>query len=134
MLKNFNMKILLLLFISIFAFNSCNTEPKEIIVKKERVKTTKKSQKVIPNKSLKVKVSGMMCEMGCGGSIRTELKAGGGIDRVIYDFKDGEKEQFTEIRYDDRLTDQSKIVNLIEAIQEGKFKVTQVIENSNFSI
>ena len=128
------MKILLLFFIFIFAFNSCNNESNEIIVKKERVKTTKKSQKVIPNKSLKVKVSGMMCEMGCGGSIRTELKTNGGIDRVIYTFVEGEEEQYAEIRYDDRLTDQSKIVNLIESIQEGKFKVTKVIENSNFTI
>ena len=128
------MKTFIFVFLASFIFNSCNSEPKEIIVKKERGKTTKKSQKVIPNKSLKVKVSGMMCEMGCGGSIRTELKAGGGIDRVIYDFKDGEKEQFAEIRYDDRITDQGKIVKLIEAIQDGKFKVAEVIENSNFSI
>ena len=128
------MKTFIFVLLSLIIFNSCNSEPKEIIVKKERVNTTKKTQKVIPNKCLKVKVTGMMCEMGCGGSIRTELKAGGGIDRVIYDFKDGEKEQFAEIRYDDRITDQGKIVKLIEAIQDGKFKVAEVIENSNFSI
>lgn len=128
------MKTFIFVFLASIIFNSCNSEPKEIIVKKERVKTTNKSQKVVPNKCLKVKVSGMMCEMGCGGSIRTELKAGGGIDRVIYDFKEGEKEQFAEIRYDDRITDQGKIVKLIEAIQDGKFKVAEVIENSNFSI
>ena len=128
------MKTFIFVLLSLIIFNSCNSEPKEIIVKKERVNTTKKTQKVIPNKCLKVKVTGMMCEMGCGGSIRTELKAGGGIDRVIYDFKDGDKEQIAEIRYDDRITDQSKIVKLIEVIQDGKFKVAQVIENSNFSI
>ena len=128
------MKTFIFVLLSLIIFNSCNSEPKEIIVKKERVNTTKKTQKVIPNKFLKVKVTGMMCEMGCGGSIRTELKAGGGIDRVIYDFKDGEKEQFAEIRYDDRITDKGKIVKLIEAIQDGKFKVAEVIENSNFSI
>ena len=128
------MKTFTFILLSLIIFNSCNSEPKEIIVKKERVNTTKKTQKVIPSKCLKVKVTGMMCEMGCGGSIRTELKAGGGIDRVIYDFKDGEKEQIAEIRYDNRITDQSKIVKLIEAIQDGKFKVAEVIENSNFSI
>ena len=128
------MKTFIFVLLSLIIFNSCNSEPKEIIVKKERVNTTKKTQKVIPNKCLKVKLTGMMCEMGCGGSIRTELKAGGGIDRVIYDFKDGDKEQIAEIRYDDRITDQSKIVKLIEVIQDGKFKVAQVIENSNFSI
>ena len=43
---------------------------------------------LVPNRILTAEIEGMVCEIGCGGSIRKELKATGGVSEVTFDYEE----------------------------------------------
>ncbi len=103
-------------------FFSCSTEPKEILVKREHVTVTNTKQ-VIADKMVEMEISGMSCEMGCGGSIRKALKETGGVHRVQYDFVEGRTKQTAKISFDSKLVNVDQMVKLIEELNDQQFSV-----------
>jgi copper chaperone CopZ len=101
-------------------FISCSSEPN--VVHLRTVKGQKKEVvKVQANRMLTVEIEGMSCEMACGGSIRTNLKATGAVDRVQFDFVDGRTIQKAFISYDDTQISDEEMVKLIETINDKQF-------------
>ena len=76
----------------------------------------------------------MVCSMGCGGSIRKELKSTGAVSRVEVDFDEEKEKQTVKITYDNRLISKKEIVDRIEKLNKGQFTVSVIgstfIENS----
>lgn len=95
----------------------------------------KKEEVAISNETLVTEVEGMVCSMGCGGSIRKELKSTGAVSRVEVDFDEEKEKQTVKITYDNRLISKKEIVERIEKLNKGQFSVSVIgstfVENSN---
>ena len=118
-----------LFFIAAFLF-SCDftsKENKEVILRREKVKQAAKPEKQhLSNKILELDVEGMSCEMGCGGAIRTGVIEMGGVERVRFDFVEGEKKQRTFITFDDNQIKKEKIIDAIKELNDKQFSVHEV--------
>jgi len=86
----------------------------------------KKEQVVVSNETLVTEVEGMVCSMGCGGSIRKELKSTGYVSRVEVDFDEQKEKQTVKITYDNRLISKKEIVERIEKLNKGQFSVSVI--------
>jgi hypothetical protein len=80
----------------------------------------------VSNETMVVEVEGMVCAMGCGGSIRKELKNTGAVSRVEVDFVEGNKTQTLKISFDNKLISQSSIVSKIQKLNKGQFSVNVI--------
>lgn len=107
---------------SLIILGSCSSEPAVKHLRTERVSTEKKVA-VVPNHILTMEVEGMTCEMGCGGSIRKELKSTGGVSRVEFDFVEGRKVQSARISYDDKKISQQEMLKIVTTMNDKQFKV-----------
>jgi copper chaperone CopZ len=115
----------LVCFILIVGLASCSNEPN--VVHLRTVKGKKElAPKVDANALFTVNVEGMSCEMGCGGSIRKELKATGAVDRVEFDFVEGRKVQTAKISFDDKKITDTKMLSILSMMNEKQFKVQKV--------
>jgi copper chaperone CopZ len=101
---------------------SCSSETNVKHLRTEKV-STDKTVSVIPNHILTMEVEGMTCEMGCGGSIRKELKSTGGVSRVEFDFVEGRKIQSARISFDDAKVSQKEMVKIVSTMNDKQFKV-----------
>ena len=86
----------------------------------------KKDQIAVSNETLVTEVEGMVCSMGCGGSIRKELKSTGAVSRVEVDFDEEKEKQTVKITYDNRLISKKEIVEKIEKLNKGQFSVSVI--------
>ena len=86
----------------------------------------KKEQVAVSNETLVTEVEGMVCSMGCGGSIRKELKSTGAVSRVEVDFDEEKEKQTVKITYDNRLISKKEIVERIEKLNKGQFSVSVI--------
>lgn len=79
---------------------------------------------VAANRVLTMEIEGMTCEMGCGGSIRKELKATGGVARVEFvDFKEGAKVQTAKVSFDTNKITVDEMVKIVSTMNEKQFTV-----------
>ena len=69
------------------------------------------------------KVSGMVCKMGCGGTIRKELKSLRGVSRVAVDYEENREEQIISVFYNSRFHDEKEIYAELEKINNGQFTI-----------
>lgn len=69
------------------------------------------------------KVSGMVCKMGCGGTIRKELKSLRGVSRVAVDYEENREEQIISVFYNSRFHDEKEIYTELEKINNGQFTI-----------
>jgi hypothetical protein len=107
----------LLFIVSLFLFSCSST------TKTKQLKSKTKAEKVVSNEILVAEVEGMVCKMGCGGSIRKELILTNAVSKVDIEYEDGAKKQTIKIHYDNKLITQSEIVRKLEKINKGQFKV-----------
>ena len=75
-------------------------------------------------------VEGMVCQMGCGGSMRKELKNAGGVERVEVNFVEGEKTQLVQVSYDSLLISSNKIASILNTINDKQFTAKVVSKKS----
>ena len=121
-------KNIFLLFTISLCF-SCNGEKENNLQDNKKNNETVNKQKEFvdtkgkPNEILYSKVQGMMCEMGCGGTIRSKLKKNGGVSKVEFDFNDESKNQICRIYFNDKKTTKEEIVQLVESINEQQFSI-----------
>jgi len=103
-------------------FFACGQSENQIQVAK------KVDKKEIPvtvnaNKTISLNIEGMVCEMGCGSSIRKALKDTKAVDRCSFDFKDERKVNVATISFDSTAISQDKIVSIISSLNDKQFKV-----------
>lgn len=85
---------------------------------------------VMPNHTLTVEIGGMVCEMGCGGSIRKELYALGGVSSVDFDFEEEREMNVATVSYDENLVEIDKIVEILSHMNDGQFTVGKLTNES----
>ncbi len=75
-------------------------------------------------------VEGMVCQMGCGGSIRKELKLTGAVERVEVNFVEELKEQVVRVQYDSTKIAIQKITSILNSINDRQFKAKVISNNA----
>lgn len=123
---------------SVLVLGACSSEPKVIHLRTEKV-NTKKVNTVAANHILTMEVKGMTCEMGCGGSIRKELKASGGVARVEFvNFDENKKVQTAKVSFDNTKITADQMVKIITTMNEKQFKVgktsSEIIETTSSTV
>ncbi len=106
---------------------SCSEEkPKVRIVKgakKEQKEVGQQLPQVKADRLLVVELEGMVCEKGCGGSIRSELYTSNAVKEVSFEFDEEKTVDVAKVAYDrDKIT-ADEIVAIIAAANEGQFNV-----------
>jgi len=118
--------VVLILSLTVIVF-SCNTEPRVV-----HLRTVKGKKEIAPkidvNTILTIEIGGMTCEMGCGSSIRKELKATGGVERVKYDFLEGRKVQTATISFDKNKVSKDQMIGIITHMNDKQFTVGKTAE------
>jgi len=105
---------------------SCSQEaPKTRIEKDVNGKANSGAQlpDVKADRLLVVDLEGMVCEKGCGGSIRSELYSSNAVKEVSFDFDEERTVDVAKVAYDRNKISADKIVAIIAAANEGQFKV-----------
>ena len=103
-------------------FVACSQPEKQAEVAK-KVEKKEAPVKVNVNKTISLNIEGMVCEMGCGSSIRKALKDTKAVDRCSFDFKDERKVNVATISFDSTTISQDKIVSIISTLNDKQFKV-----------
>lgn len=123
------MKLLFYFLFSLTLVYSCNQKEDVVILKRQKLSETQKDTKLkkeTPNTVLEVDIEGMTCELGCGGSIRVGVKELGGIHRVRFDFKEGQKKQRAFVSYDSKKVNKNQIIEEIEKLNDGQFIAEEI--------
>lgn len=120
------MKTIPYIFAICFLF-SCQESP----VQEKKAET--KKEKTIPvhaNAQLDFSVEGMVCQMGCGGSMRKELKNAGGVERVEVNFVENQKQQQVSVTYDSLLITAEKISSILNTMNDKQFTAKIIAKKS----
>jgi copper chaperone CopZ len=99
---------------------ACTNQPKEVSTQNNKDSKENKVN-VTPNKLMYAEVSGMTCEPGCGGSIRKNLKATGGVSKVEFDFIVGAEKQVCRIFFDNAKVSDAKITEVVQTINSEQY-------------
>jgi periplasmic mercuric ion binding protein len=115
------MKSLSIFFLStLFVLTSCGEKP--ATVKNELASQTPKT-KVKANKMLTFEIEGMVCVMGCGGSIRSKLAETNAVEKCEFDFEEGREKNTVTVSFDEKKTSPEKIIKIVTEMNDGQFKV-----------
>jgi copper chaperone CopZ len=118
------MKKLSILFSGVLILSACSSEPKEVLLRTEKGSTDEKKVPVHATAVLTMEVEGMTCEMGCGGSIRKDLKATGWFERVKFDFVEGAEKQKTYVYFDEAKVSEKDLKKIIMTMNENQFTIS----------
>ena len=98
---------------------SCSTDNTSVINEKNS------AEKLELNRSLTVEIEGMVCEKGCGSSIRKALKETGAVGNCSFDFVDERLLNTAIIEFDKDKISADKIIGIITSINEKQFSVAK---------
>ena len=96
----------------------------------------KKASKIMPttskiaNTKLALSVQGMVCKMGCGGSIRKELLATNAVEKVAIDFVEDKEAQLITVYYNNSLSSKEKLLKVINEMNDKQFTAKTISESS----
>ena len=76
--------------------------------------------------TIEIGVKGMVCQMGCGGSIRKALKETCAVEKVDVDYQDSLEEQVIKVYYNHNKMAPSQIINVLSSINNKQFTVRQL--------
>lgn len=80
-------------------------------------------QTVKANTVQEMGVKGMVCQMGCGGSIRKSLKETCAVERVEVNYIDTLDEQIIKVFYDRKQIGPKQMVQLLTELNDKQFSV-----------
>ena len=126
--KIFSMKTALYLLLSLLFLTACNNSTIE-----------KKASKIVPttsntaNTKLALSVQGMVCKMGCGGSIRKELLATNAVEKVDVDFVEDNESQLITVYYNNSRSSKEKLLKVINEMNDKQFTAQAISESSYIS-
>ncbi len=120
-------KIILVALVAI-VLSACDqtTSSKQVLAVKQEQKSIVKS-----NAKITFDVEGMVCKMGCGGSIRKSLMHSGAVARVEINFIEEAKTQEVIVHYDSTKMNASQLKALIEKTNDGQFAVISEASEAN---
>jgi copper chaperone CopZ len=116
------MKSLIVIVAGLLVISSCAGEAEKIHLRTEKGEQVE-TAKVTANAMLTVEIKGMMCEMGCGGSIRKELKSTGAVARVQYDFEEDRALNTAMISFDSTQISAAEMLKRIQKMNEKQFTI-----------
>ena len=122
------MKTALYLLFSLLFLTACNNSTIE-----------KKVSKIVPttsntaNTKLALSVQGMVCKMGCGGSIRKELLATNAVEKVDVDFVEDNESQLITVYYNNSRSSKAKLLKVINEMNDKQFTAQTISESSYIS-
>ena len=108
------MRHILVLFIVAGFLFACNEEPKTPVA----------------DKKVEFSVQGMVCEMGCGASLRKGLLATGAVTQVDVSYEEEAPSNAIVVYFDSELTDVEKLLNAILELNDGQFNAEFLNESS----
>jgi len=85
-------------------------------------------EKVVPNTTVALGIKGMVCQMGCGGSIRKALKETCAVERVEVNYVDSLQEQTIKVHYDRKRLGPAQMINLLSQLNDKQFSVRTIGE------
>lgn len=115
------MKKILYFALSITLLTACGSEAENSAEVDEQ--EVVEMSEVTPNKIMTMEIEGMVCKMGCGGSIRKELKASGGVSQVEFDFEEERASNKATIYFDSKKITEKKIIEIVSALNSKQFSV-----------
>ena len=71
-------------------------------------------------------ISGMTCEMMCGGMIKSALVKVPGVETTEIVFHDGDAIGHAKVTYDPTKVDDSMLVLAVQALADGQYKVESI--------
>ena len=115
--------LFLVLAVALFSITtSCSSEAKTentVATDQEKEAITKP----VANQEMTIEVTGMVCEKGCGGSIRKEMIATNGVTKCSFDFEDEREVNVATISYDDTKITEEEIILALTTMNEHQFTV-----------
>ena len=115
------MKRVLYLGFAVLLMTACSSETAS--TEQNGNSETTEMVEVTPNKVMKMEIEGMVCKMGCGGSIRKELKASEGVSQVEFDFEEERESNTATIYFDSKKITEKKIIEIVSALNNKQFSV-----------
>jgi len=114
------MKKLAFILSATVLFSACSSEKTS-----ENVENTAETVVAVvqPNQILTMEIDGMVCKMGCGGSIRKGLKETNGVATVEFDFEEERKTNIAKITYDKSIVSSEELVKIVSKLNDGQFLV-----------
>jgi copper chaperone CopZ len=85
-------------------------------------------QQVKANTAIDFGVKGMVCQMGCGGSIRKALKETCAVERVEVNYLDSLEEQTIKVHYDRQKIAPKQMLHILSKINDQQFSVRTIGE------
>ena len=122
------MKTALYLLFSLLFLAACNDSTIDKKASKIMPTTSK-----IANTKLALSVQGMVCKMGCGGSIRKELLATNAVEKVEVDFVEEKESQLITVYYNNSLSSKEKLLKVINEMNDKQFTAQTISESSYIS-
>ncbi len=87
---------------------------------------SKVCQRVKANSIQEIGIKGMVCQMGCGGSIRKALKETCAVERVEVNYIDSLEEQVIKVHYDRQQIAPKQMLQVLSELNDRQFTVRTV--------
>ena len=78
----------------------------------------------VADKMMTMEVSGMMCKMNCGGSIKKALKSTTGVTDVEIDFEDGREINVAKVSFDSKLVNEQQMMEAVTSLYDNQYSVS----------
>jgi copper chaperone CopZ len=118
------MKLVLLPILFLLVISCSQTKTPKLEMKPQ----AKVCKIVVPNTIISLGVKGMVCQMGCGGSIRKALKATCAVERVEVNYLDSLEEQTIKVHYDRQKIAPKQMLQILSQINDQQFSVRTISE------
>lgn len=105
---------------------ACTPEKATVSTSEENTELT------VADRSVSLSITGMVCEMGCGGSIRKALKKTNSVTSVKFDFVEERAENTVQIAYNSATINPEEIIRIIKQLNDGQFDA-QLIKDQALS-
>lgn len=124
------MKIFMFFFTITLTLSACSGDVEVAKNSNNQIEKEAEKAEVHANRILTMEVEGMVCKMGCGGTIRKELKAMTGVSEVHFDFEDDRISNTAKISFDKNIITVDEMVKGVTGLNEGQFKVGSISSES----
>lgn len=99
--------------------DTCDTEAEAEATAQAEVTAT-----AVADKMMTMEVSGMMCKMNCGGSIKKALKSTTGVTDVEIDFEDGREINLAKVSFDSKLVYEQQMMEAVTSLYDNQYSVS----------
>ncbi len=99
--------------------DTCDTEAEAEATAQAEVTATAEADKMMT-----MEVSGMMCKMNCGGSIKKALKSTTGVTDVEIDFEDGREINVAKVSFDSKLVNEQQMMEAVTSLYDNQYSVS----------